>query len=233
MPIIVGNNSVNTSISASQMSGTGALFLVPTGVIFPYAGSSAPTGWLLCDGTAVSRTTYAALFSVIGTTFGAGDGSTTFNLPNASNRVLVGAGGGKTRGSTGGSSSVTPTGSITVDNTTLTTNQLPAHSHGVSDPGHGHGVSDPGHSHVVAGFDPGVNDGTNRTGVLIQGNQPRAYSQVGSNGSGTGISINGSGTGISIQNAGGGQGHNHTASFSGSSISVEQPFVVTNHIIKF
>lgn len=229
MPIVVGNTTVNTSITSSQMSGTGALFLVPTGVIFPYAGSAAPTGWLLCDGTAVSRTTYAALFAVIGTTFGAGDGSTTFNLPNVSNRVLVGAGGGKTRGGTGGSATVTPTGTITVDSTTLTANQIPAHNHGVTDPGHGHGVSDPthGHTYQVSAFGSGFRPYT--SSYSFDGNQGN-FSTLGS---GTGISIAGSGTGISIQNAGGGQGHNHTGSFSGSSISVEQPFVVTNHIIKF
>lgn len=55
-----------------------------------YGGNSAPSGWLLCYGQAVSRTAYAALFAVIGTTFGAGDGSTTFNLPDARGRVLAG-----------------------------------------------------------------------------------------------------------------------------------------------
>lgn len=55
---------------------------LPSGVIEMYGGSSAPTGWLLCDGSAVSRTTYANLYAVIGTTFGVGDGSTTFNLPD-------------------------------------------------------------------------------------------------------------------------------------------------------
>ena len=58
-----------------------------TGMVSPYAGSVAPDGWLICDGSAVSRTTYSALFAVIGTTYGSGDGSTTFNLPNASNIV--------------------------------------------------------------------------------------------------------------------------------------------------
>ncbi len=52
------------------------------GLISPYAGSVAPTGWLLCDGSAINRTTYAALFGVTGTAYGSGDGSTTFNLPN-------------------------------------------------------------------------------------------------------------------------------------------------------
>jgi microcystin-dependent protein len=55
---------------------------LPTGVILPFGGSAAPAGWLLCDGTAVSRWTYRRLFAVIGTAFGAGNGSTTFNVPN-------------------------------------------------------------------------------------------------------------------------------------------------------
>lgn len=54
----------------------------PTGVLQDFAGTSAPDGWLLCDGSEVSRTEYAALFAVIGTTYGVGDGSTTFNLPD-------------------------------------------------------------------------------------------------------------------------------------------------------
>jgi microcystin-dependent protein len=60
------------------------------GIVAPYAGDTAPTGWLLCDGSAVSRTTYARLFAKIGTTYGVGDGSTTFNLPNLKGRVVAG-----------------------------------------------------------------------------------------------------------------------------------------------
>lgn len=62
----------------------------PIGIISPYAGATAPTGWLLCDGSAVSRTTYANLFTLIGTTYGAGNGSTTFNIPDMVGRVPVG-----------------------------------------------------------------------------------------------------------------------------------------------
>lgn len=65
-----------------------------TGVILPYGGSAAPTGFLLCDGTAVSRTTYANLFAIISTTFGVGDGSTTFNVPNLAGRTVIGTGAG-------------------------------------------------------------------------------------------------------------------------------------------
>ena len=62
------------------------------GEIRMYSGSSAPTGWLICDGSAVSRTTYSDLFNIIGTTYGSGDGSTTFNLPNMKGRFPLGVG---------------------------------------------------------------------------------------------------------------------------------------------
>ena len=62
----------------------------PVGSISLFAGTTAPNGWLICDGSAVSRTTYANLFSVIGTTYGSGDGSTTFNIPDLQGRVPVG-----------------------------------------------------------------------------------------------------------------------------------------------
>lgn len=65
---------------------------VRTGNIAPHAGAAVPAGYLQCDGAAVSRSTYAQLFSVIGTTYGSGDGSTTFNLPNTQGIFLSGAG---------------------------------------------------------------------------------------------------------------------------------------------
>lgn len=65
-----------------------------TGTIKAFGGSIPPFGWLVCDGSAISRTLYAALFDVIGETYGAGDGSTTFNLPNTTDRVLQGNGNG-------------------------------------------------------------------------------------------------------------------------------------------
>lgn len=64
--------------------------LVPTGAIMPYGATSAPTGWLLCDGSAVSRATYAALFAVVGTSFGVGNGTTTFNVPDLRGRAIFG-----------------------------------------------------------------------------------------------------------------------------------------------
>lgn len=92
-----------------------------TGVMKMYAGSSAPTGWLKCDGSAVSRTTYADLFAVIGTTYGAGDTTTTFNLPEFDDRfprgnTLAASGGSDTHAHTGGAH--THTVSATVDGET-------------------------------------------------------------------------------------------------------------------
>lgn len=65
--------------------------LVPTGAVVPFAGAAAPEGWLLCNGQSVSRTAYAALFAAIGTTYGSGNGSSTFNVPDLRQRVAVGA----------------------------------------------------------------------------------------------------------------------------------------------
>ena len=63
---------------------------VPVGCVFPYAGSTAPTGWLFCNGQAVSRTVESQLFAVLGTTYGAGNGTTTFNIPDLRSRVVMG-----------------------------------------------------------------------------------------------------------------------------------------------
>ena len=87
----------------SQMGGTfvASVPAVPVGSMQAFAGSSAPTGWLLCNGTTASRTTYSNLYSVIGTTYGVGDGSTTFGLPDMRGRVPMGAGTGNQQGGTG------------------------------------------------------------------------------------------------------------------------------------
>lgn len=64
---------------------------VPVGVVQAFAGNTLPDGWLACDGSAVSRTTYADLYAVIGDTYGAGDGNTTFNLPNLVDKFIEGS----------------------------------------------------------------------------------------------------------------------------------------------
>lgn len=79
-----GENGLPTTQFKNDMQ------LVPTGAIIGFGAPSAPDGWLICDGRAVSRTTYSALFAVIGTRYGAGDLATTFNLPDSRERVEVG-----------------------------------------------------------------------------------------------------------------------------------------------
>ena len=94
-----------------------------TGTILSWTDSSIPSGFLECNGSAVSRTTYATLFGVIGTTYGAGDGSTTFNIPDLQDNVPVGKSGTKALASTGGAENTA------VANATLSEAQLATHDH--------------------------------------------------------------------------------------------------------
>lgn len=107
----------------TQEQAVATLVAVPTGTITMYGAVGAPTGFLPCDGTTRSRSTYAALFNIIGTTYGAGDSYSTFHLPNLVGRFPFGG----ALGQTGGSSVAS----------------LPAHTHtatiAVADPGHAHG----------------------------------------------------------------------------------------------
>lgn len=200
-----------------------------TGVMFPYAGTSAPSGWLMCYGQAVSRTTYAVLFSVIGTTYGAGDGSTTFNLPDARGRVVAG------RDNMGGTASNRLTSAVSgVDGVTLGASggsqshqlsvpQMPQHSHAVTDPTHTHAVYDPGHSHTQQSWNLSSFDNTG--GLYQVGADAPASGSLGIINSvshvASGISNYSTATGISIQNSGAGQQHNNT-----------QPTIIVNQIIK-
>ncbi len=84
-----------TTVSVGAFAGTGATLLVPTGAVMPFAMNSAPSGWLAADGSTVSRSTYSALWTALGTTsspYGQGDGSTTFNLPDLRGYFVRGAG---------------------------------------------------------------------------------------------------------------------------------------------
>jgi microcystin-dependent protein len=107
---------------------------VPTGTFLAYGSITPPSGYLLCDGSAVSRTTYAALFAVLSTTWGAGNGSTTFNVPDFRGRTIIGAGSGsgltpRALGATGGE-----------ETHTLTTPEIPSHTHTVNGAGGGGGA---------------------------------------------------------------------------------------------
>ena len=112
---------------------------IPTATIVPWSDSSVPSGFLECNGAAVSRTTYSALFAIIGTTYGAGDGSSTFNVPDLQDNVAVGKSPTKSLASTGGANTVTSTGNVggSTANATLSTPQLASHSH----PGGGNATS--------------------------------------------------------------------------------------------
>jgi microcystin-dependent protein len=117
-------SALGTNVNSSgvlQGAGGG----VPTGMLQMWSTASAPTGYLLCDGSAVSRSTYSALFAVISTTFGTGDGSTTFNLPDYRGRSPLGVSGSYALASTGGSADAV----------------VVSHTHTISDPGHSHSAS--------------------------------------------------------------------------------------------
>lgn len=102
----------------------------PPGIIVAYGGSTAPTGWLLCDGSTVNRTTYAPLFSAIGTVFGSGNGSTTFHLPDFRGRFLRGVDGGAGRDSNASARTAMNSGGNTGDNIgTLQTDAFQGHWH--------------------------------------------------------------------------------------------------------
>jgi len=185
----------------------------PIGTLLSFAGSSAPSGWLIADGSAVSRTTYSALFAVCGTTYGAGNGTTTFNLPNLQNRVPVGSGGSYSRGGTGGASTVT-----------LTTAQLPSHDHG--------SVAD--HSHSMSGTADSVGDHSHTVNAASSGavgvvaNGATSYAQVNSTSTGGagGHSHTLSGS------IGSGGGHTHSSVGSGSSHENMQPYLALPYIIR-
>lgn len=158
-------------------------------------------GWLECDGRAVSRIDYTVLFSVIGTTYGIGDGNSTFNIPDFRGRFLIGTNTTYPLATTGGTNSLV-----------LTVGNLPAHTHGVTDPEHTHAftgsphthtITDPGHLHtsvVVASTNTtGTASGsatTGNTGSATTGITVNPATATGTNGmSATDISIQMTGSG--------------------------------------
>jgi microcystin-dependent protein len=195
---------------------------VPAGALMPYAGASAPTGWLLCDGSAVSRTTYAALFSVLSTTYGAGDGSTTFNVPNMAGRIPVGAGTGAQQGASG-------SGVIT-GGTALTARSRGQFFGDERTENHTHsGTTAAETQDHIHGFNPrsagGWNSGATQL-IINAGTQYWGLRSTANNGDGgtTGPTYGRSAT------------HNHTYTTTSSSVAGTQqnlqPSVVTNYIIK-
>lgn len=109
----------------------GSLSGLPAGIYLPYGGDPAPAGWQLCDGTAVSRATFADLFTAIGTAYGVGDGSTTFNLPDMRGRNAIGLDnmGGVSADTITDASADTIGGTFGAEDHTLTIAELAAHTH--------------------------------------------------------------------------------------------------------
>ena len=205
----------------SKLAAAGA-FTVQTGMILPWAAADAdkPAGYLLCNGSAVSRSTYSALFAILSTTYGAGNGSSTFNLPNLQSRMPIGKSGTYALGATGGATtdSFTPSGSVSVSiaNHTLTLAQIPSHSHFTSSSGNGfpNTVQANGALTVTSNSNGGAgNNDYNFFGVSGQANQSPT------------------------SNSGSGSSHGHSGSsgsFSGNAgtVDVLNPYLSLNFIIK-
>jgi microcystin-dependent protein len=199
----------NSSDAAFYLQGFfGNPYSVPIGGVLPYTGTTAPnSNFVLPYGQAISRTTYSSYFSLVSTTFGSGDGSTTFNVPDLRGRVVAGADG------MGGSSAGRLTDAVAgidalgdaggAQSHTLSTSEMPAHSHGVTDPGHNHGFSN-------NPFYGGSQTSTPASGGSVS--HP-SNSQT--------VSITSNTTGISIQNNGGGGAHNNV-----------QPTIVLNYLLR-
>jgi len=175
-------NAAASAADAAQSAADAAASAqgVPTGSMLEYGGSAAPTGFLLCDGANVDRTTYATLFTAIGTNFGVGDGSTTFGLPDFRRRVAVGSGGtgsgtlGNAVGNSGGA-----------ETHTLVSGEMPSHTH-----------TQDSHNHTLS----------NGTLTLRSSATNAAYA---TGGSGTTSTLSNVAATATNQNTGGGGSHNN------------------------
>lgn len=138
--IAVGANIDPAKIQGGVPLGGG----IPTGIVLPYAGSLSPGGFLMCDGALVSRVQFAALFNVVGSMYGGGDGVNTFAVPDIRGRVIAGQ-------VPGGQSDMATLGQ---NDGAVLTNRRMRHNHtvgGLTLPPHGHAISDPGHAHGMPG----------------------------------------------------------------------------------
>ena len=180
-------SSTQIATTAYVTAKVNAIQTVPVGTYIESACSTAPAGYLLCDGSTVSRITYAALFVAIGTTYGAGDGSTTFNLPDRRDRFALAKG-----------STYTPLGVTGGEiNHTLAANEMPSHGHDASAQTDSQG----NHVHSLSVW-IGSDDGPNVSGFDASG---RSFGTVTTSNAGA----HSHNVGISISNTGGGAAHNN------------------------
>lgn len=223
--LLAEHNEDGTHRAASQQLGVS-----PIGTIVAYGGATAPSGWLLCDGTQVSRITYASLFEVLSTTYGVGDGVLTFNLPNLRQRFPLGkaaAGTGATLGSTGGAIDHTHSMGSHSHSVSITTSAGGDHSHGGNTGNAGsHSHSQGAHSHAVGSGSPNLADGAGDDAIAVYpSTQTDIFNDAGTSTEGDhNHSISASGT------------HTHsvsgtTGSSSGTSGSNNPPYQVVNYII--
>ena len=169
-----GGTGVTGNTGPSGADGAGS----PIGSVTAFAGVNVPAGWLLCDGSVVSRTTYSNLFAVIGNAWGDGDGVSTFNLPDLQGRFLRGVDNGTGRDPDAASRTASNNGGNTGNNVgTVEDQQYLAHTHGVTDPGHNHKSVNSDVVRNTGGYGTGIGTGglgpnqitmtTNTTGITI------------------------------------------------------------------
>ena len=198
---------------SSALAGT--VGQVPAGALMPFAGASSPSGWLLCAGQAVSRTQFSSLFLTIGTTYGVGDGSTTFNLPDLRGRVVAGLDnmGGSTASRltattiTGGADGLGEVGGA--ETHTLTSAEMPSHTH--TQNAHAHSAS-----HTF-----GLRYGSSSSTHLHDANRNVSGGPIGGGTGPSSPSVSVANNTATNQNTGGGGAHNNV-----------QPTMVLNYIIK-
>lgn len=192
-PLILAGDATQplAAVPLQQLNATvgGTNSFLPAGAIQLFAMSAVPSGWLECNGSAVSRTTYANLFAAIGETYGAGNGTTTFSLPDLRGQFVRGWDNG--RGVDPGRAVGSQQNSANQAHTHTATATNPAHTHGVTDPGHGHGITDPGHQHLYT-------DNSNVSGSNVVSGSGWAQSSALTNGAYTGIGINQAATGVQV-----------------------------------
>jgi microcystin-dependent protein len=187
---VTGPTGVQGTTGPSGPSGTAGTVL-PSGSLMMTAASSAPTGWLLCDGSDVSRITYADLFTAIGTTYGSVDGD-TFKVPDLRGRVPIGSGTGV------GLTARTLAGTGGAETHTLTESEMPSHTHTATDAGHTHDF-------VVGPLSTANSGGANTGTKWGGGNNEGTATYNGTTASGTAI--------ITVSSTGGGTAHNNMQPF--------------------